>query len=149
MPAPAEGPAQGGAAEAIYDRGWGRMASLATGDAGEVPTLRLAAGLSAGNRPTPSSLSFSAIAGGWRWPTLGAPAAFPRDGAPVRPRIDGWLAGTDGLLLWQTPGRASRPWVEIVPPSTGARRKVHVASSGEALLSALIQTMRESGSAEP
>ena len=42
MPAPAEGPAQGGAAEAIYDR----LASLATGNAGELPTLGLAAGLS-------------------------------------------------------------------------------------------------------
>jgi hypothetical protein len=39
MPAPAEGPAQGGAAEAIYDQRWGRMASLATGDAGILPTL--------------------------------------------------------------------------------------------------------------
>ena len=36
MPAPAEGPAQGGAAEAIYDRLWGRIASLATGNAGKL-----------------------------------------------------------------------------------------------------------------
>jgi hypothetical protein len=48
MTAPAEGSAQGGAAEAIYDRRWGRMASLATGHAGKLPTLGLAAGLSGG-----------------------------------------------------------------------------------------------------
>ena len=55
MPAPAEGPAQGGAAEAIYDRLWGRIASLATGDAGKLPTLRLAAGLSGHEvEPAPS-----------------------------------------------------------------------------------------------
>jgi len=46
MTASAEGPAKGWAAEAIYDRLLGRMASLATGHAGNVPTLRLAAGLS-------------------------------------------------------------------------------------------------------
>ena len=46
MTAPAERPAKGWAAEAIYDRGWGRMASLARGGARELPTLRLAAGLS-------------------------------------------------------------------------------------------------------
>ena len=44
--APAEGPAQRGAAEAIYGRRWRRMASLARCGARELPTLRLAAGLS-------------------------------------------------------------------------------------------------------
>ena len=39
--APAEGPAKGWAAEAIHDRRWGRMASLATGNAGKLPTLGL------------------------------------------------------------------------------------------------------------
>ena len=46
MTASAEGPAKGLAAEAIYGRLLGRMVSLATGHAGNVPTLRLAAGLS-------------------------------------------------------------------------------------------------------
>ena len=55
MPAPAEGPAKGGAAEAIYDRRWGRMASLARGGARDLPTLRLAAGLSGHEvEPAPS-----------------------------------------------------------------------------------------------
>ena len=52
---PAEGPAKGWAAEAIHDRRWGRMASLATGNAGKPPTMRLAAGLSGHEiQPAPS-----------------------------------------------------------------------------------------------
>ena len=48
MTASAEGPAHGGAAEPVCNRRLlGRMANLARADLGKVPTLRLAAGLSA------------------------------------------------------------------------------------------------------
>ena len=53
--APAEGPAKGWGAEAVYPRHWERMAGLATGDAGILPNLRSAAGLSGHEiEPAPS-----------------------------------------------------------------------------------------------
>jgi hypothetical protein len=70
MTAPAEGSAQGGAAEAIYDRRWGRMASLATGNAGDLPTLGLAAGLS-GHEVQP------ALSGGGTSASIGARCGGP------------------------------------------------------------------------
>jgi hypothetical protein len=55
MTAPGEGPAKGWAAEAIYDRLLGRIASLATVGAGKLPTMGLAAGLSGHEiEPAPS-----------------------------------------------------------------------------------------------
>ena len=56
MTAPAENPTQGWAAEAIYPRRWRRMASLARFGARELPTLRLAAGLSGPARASVGSV---------------------------------------------------------------------------------------------
>lgn len=69
MTAPAEGPAKEWAAEAVYDQGRGRMASLATGDAGKLPIVRLGAGLSGHEvHRRPQGRGVGVDRGALRWP---------------------------------------------------------------------------------